>query len=314
MYNPPQNSKYRVSDTDLRSSINIVLFKFETLFDSSTQKKLIIMNGDVSFSHADWNTLSCSYEYEKAFIKEIDALNLCSILTFSCCPDIFLCKSLEQSNLVVEANSFSDHKLFIAEISVRLTRKEQKPLFQKLNINTADWHSFISHFEIPTMSNRCPNDLLHCLNESFYNACEKSIPRITKRQLDAPSYLSSHSVHIENKLKTPRKANKNSEEIRNLEVELNLSLLKDKRNFIEGFCITTNNDAYKFLRRLYQEQTFPEKMKCRGQDIMGSQQIAESFNEHFSSVFIEDNFDTFVPETAQPEIFLDDITFNTKMC
>ena len=102
-YNPPQNSKYRVSDTDLRRSISIVLFKLESLFDSSTQEKLIIMNGDVNFSHADWNTLS-------------------------------------SSNLVVEANFFSDHKLFRAENSVRLTRKEQKPFFQKLNINKADWH------------------------------------------------------------------------------------------------------------------------------------------------------------------------------
>ena len=113
-------------------------------------------------------------------------------------------------------------------------------------------------------------------------------------------------------MKTLRKTNKRLEEIRNLEVELNFYLLKDKQNFIEGFCITTNNDAYKFLRRLNQEQTFPEKMKYKGQDIMGSQQIAERFNEHFSSLFIENNSDTFVPETAQPEIFLDDITFNAK--
>ena len=117
--------------------------------------------------------------------------------------------------------------------------------------------------------------------KSFYNACEKPIPRITKRRLDIPSYMSSHSVHIENKLKAQRKTNKRSEEIRNLEVELNLSLLKDKQNFIEGFCISTNNDAYKILRILNQEQTFPEKMKYRGQDIMGSQEIGESFNEHF---------------------------------
>ena len=45
---------------------------------------------------------------------------------------------------------------------------------------------------------------------------------------------------------------------------------------------------------------------------MGSQKIAERFNEHFSSVFIEDNSEIIVPETAQPEIFLDDITFNAK--
>ena len=140
---------------------------------------------------------------------------------------------MEHCNLVVEDNSFSDQKLFIAEISVRLTRKEQNPLFQKLNMNKADRHLFISHFEIPTMSNRCPNNLLHCFYQSFYNACEKSITRITKRRLDAPSYMSSHSVHIENKLKTLKKTNKRSEEIRNLEVELNLSLLEDKQNFLQ---------------------------------------------------------------------------------
>ena len=169
--NPPQNSKYRVSETDLRSSICIGLFELESLFNSSTQKKLIFKNGDVYFPHADWNTLSSSNEYEKASIKEIDALKLCSILNSSCCPDIFLCNNLEQCNLVVEANSFSDNKFFISEISVRLIRKEQKSLFQKLNINKAVWHLFISHFEIPTMSDRCPNDLLHCFYQSFYNAC-----------------------------------------------------------------------------------------------------------------------------------------------
>ena len=160
-----------------------------------------------------------------------------------------------QCNLAVEANSFSDHKLFIAEISVRLTRKEQKPLFQKLNINKADWNLFISHFEIPAMSNRCSNDMLQCFYQSFYKACGKSIPHITKRRLDAPSYMSSHSVHIENKLNTLRKTNKRSEKIRG---GIEFTLLKDKQNFIEGFCISTNNDAYKFLRTLNQEQTLPE--------------------------------------------------------
>ena len=132
LYNTPQNSNYRVSDTDLQSSLSIVLFKLESLFDSSTHKKLIIMNGDVNFSHADWNTLSSIIEFEKAFIKEIDATNLCSILNSSCCPDIFVCNNLEQCNLVSEANSFSDHKLFKTEISVRLTRKEQKASLPKI--------------------------------------------------------------------------------------------------------------------------------------------------------------------------------------
>ena len=95
-------------------------------------------------------------------------------------------------------------------------------------------------------------------------------------------------------------------------MELNLSWLKDKQKFIAGFFISTNNDACKFLRRLNQEQTFSEKMKYRGQDIICSQQIAENFNEHFSSVFIEDNSEIVLPQTAQPEIFLDDITLNEK--
>ena len=80
------------------------------------------LNGVENLSHVDWNALSSSNEYEKTFIKEIDALNLCSTLNSSCCPGIFLCNNLEQCNLVVEANSFSDHKLFMVEISVRLTR------------------------------------------------------------------------------------------------------------------------------------------------------------------------------------------------
>ena len=63
LYNPPQNSKNRVSDTDLRSSVRLVLFKLALLFDSSTQKELINMNGHVNFSHPDWNTLSSRNDF-----------------------------------------------------------------------------------------------------------------------------------------------------------------------------------------------------------------------------------------------------------
>ena len=79
LYTPPQNTKYRVCDTDLQNSISIVLFKLESLFDSSTQKKFIIFNGDVNFSHTDWNKLSSSDEYKKSVLKEVIALKLCSI-------------------------------------------------------------------------------------------------------------------------------------------------------------------------------------------------------------------------------------------
>ena len=53
-------------------------------------------------------------------------------------------------------------------------------------------------------------------------------------------------------------------------------------------------------------------MKYRSQDIKGSQQIAEIFNAQISSVSIEDNSDIVVTGTAQPGIFLDDITINAK--
>ena len=92
-----------------------------------------------------------------------------------------------------------------------------------------------------------------------YNACKKSIPHITKRRLDAPSYMSSYSVHIENKSTTLRKTNKRSEKNRKLEMELNLSLPKDKQSFIDGFCNSTNNDAYKFLRKLNKNKLSPRK-------------------------------------------------------
>ena len=66
---------------------------------------------------------------------------------------------------------------------------------------------------------------------------------ITKRRLDSTSYMSTQSVYLENKLKTLRKANKASEKIRNLQVELNFSLLMDKQNFIDGSRTFSKNDA-----------------------------------------------------------------------
>ena len=141
---------------------------------------------------------------------------------------------------------------------------------------------------------------------------KKSKPRVNKLRFETPLYMSSHSVHIENKLKTLRKTNERSEKMRNLQVELNISLLHYKQKFFEGFRICTTNDACKFVRKLNKEQTFSNKMKYRGQDIKGSQQFVECFNEHFSSVVIEDNSDAVVPETAPPEIFRDDIIFKAR--
>ena len=78
LYNPPQNSKYRFSDTDLQSSIVVVLFNLESLFDSSTQQKLILMNGDVNFSHTDRNTLSRKEKTKKNSIKKFLRRSRCS--------------------------------------------------------------------------------------------------------------------------------------------------------------------------------------------------------------------------------------------
>ena len=63
-------------------------------------------------------------------------------------------QKMEQCNLAVETSSFTDHKFYIVEAFIRHTRKNQKPLFPKLNINNTDWQLFITHFEIPTMWNR----------------------------------------------------------------------------------------------------------------------------------------------------------------
>ena len=68
---------------------------------------------------------------------------------------------------------------------------------------------------------------------------------------------------------------------------------------------------HKILFANIKKETFPKKVKNRGQDLKGSQQIAKCFNCHFSSIFLADN-SGIVPETAQPEIFLGDMTFNAN--
>ena len=57
--------------------------------------KKMIMNGEVNFTHNNWNTLCATSEYERVFQCETKDINLSSILCSSSSPGIFMCYNLD---------------------------------------------------------------------------------------------------------------------------------------------------------------------------------------------------------------------------
>ena len=194
------------------------------------------MNSDINFSHTDWKTFSIRNDFKRNFLEDAEILKFCSIFNSTCSPDTSLCNNLEQCNPAVETNSFSDNKLFIAEIFVSHTYKKRTktslPKTQHQQEKLAIIHTaFCNPHSVKQMSECLAKLFYHC----FYNAYVKSKTHVTKRRLETPSYTPSHFVHIENKSRTLCKTNKRSEKNKNLQLELTLSLNKDEQDLIDCF-------------------------------------------------------------------------------
>ena len=72
---------------------------------------------------------------------------------------------------------------------------------------------------------------------SFYHKLELvssiAIPHKTSRRTNGIFYMSSNSIHIENKLRTALKNTQNAEKIARHREELSIFLNNDKKHFVE---------------------------------------------------------------------------------
>ena len=88
---------------------------------------------------------------------------------------------------------------------------------KRLNIGKANWNEFTINFNFPMSS----FDSVDNIVDSFYHKLEVAssiaIPLKTSRRTNAPFYMSSNSIHLENKLRTALKIHKTQRKFHDLE-------------------------------------------------------------------------------------------------
>ena len=157
-------------------------------------------------------------------------------------------------------------------------------------------------------------DSIDNIVDPFYHKLELAssiaIPLKTSRRTNAPFYMPSDSIHLENKLKTALKDTQSAEKISRLREELSNSLNNDKKHFVEKSKVWSTNNAYKLMIQITTEPALPDKMVYMEKEVFGYKSIAECFNNDFASVFVQNDSEVVIPFNQSPEIFLDDIQFS----
>ena len=133
--------------------------------------------------------------------------------------DIFLSNNTNLCSEKLEEKSFSDHKYLLAEISIEYAEQEVLPKMKSLYIVKANWDEFTINFNFRMSS----FDSFDNIVDSYYHKLELvssiAVPLKTSRRTNAPFYMSSYSIHLENKLKTALKNTQSAEKISRLREE-----------------------------------------------------------------------------------------------
>ena len=147
---------------------------------------------------------------------------------------------------------------------IEYAEQEALPKIKRLNIGKADWDEFTINFTFPMSS----FDSIDNIADSFYHKLELAssiaIPLKTSRRTNAPLYISSNSIHLENKLKTALKNTQSAEKISRLREELSISLNNDKKHFVE---------KSKLMRQITKQPALPEKMVYMEKKFLGTRAL-----------------------------------------
>ena len=240
-------------------------------YQRSIESFTFFLNGDINFTHTDWLTLSSNCSYEEVVLNEFKTLKMSSLQSHASSLDIFLSNNIKLCSETLEEKSFSDHKYLLAEVSIEYAEQEALPKMKHLKIGKANWDKFTINFNFPMSS----FDSIVKIVDSFYHKLELAssiaIPLKTSRSTNANFYMSSNSIHLENKLKTALKKTQSAEKISRLREELSISLNNDRKHFVEKSKVWSTNDSFKLMKQITKQPALPEKTVYMEKEIFGVQ-------------------------------------------
>ena len=214
--------------------------------------------------------------------------------------------------MVIKYLFLSDHYPILFNCLISSSFSKPTPLASSNSFNSAkEISTFIDSWSYFTFTDFPSSATV----DSFYShlnfIISQTFNRKTKKRLNNPFYYSSHSMHCLNLKETAqRKCIRNPSTrillmLERAKEDFSMSVELDKISFFSGSFTHNTSDAFSFLNSL-KIQCLPSSMKYNLTLLTNDLDIANSFNEYFSSSFNSQTYPSSAP-LCPCDIFLEDI-------
>ena len=283
-YNPPFTSDFRIKDI-------ILTEKFDKTISKAKCDNIIIC-GDLNMPKIDWNSMteSTTSEYP-LFLEMLTKNGYEQIITSPThqSGNILDCVLINygSTHFTIDENSFSDH--YFVEFDIPRTHSSCESTSQPILSLKPDYPiinqcigSNLFSFFIPDKT-ACYS---HWIGE-LTSIIQPFFKRKRQRRTQFPSFYSSHTIHMLNKLHTTqRRINRQptyipTPSVQILTTNVQECIAVDTHIFIEKF-IDANlnvNDCYKLINSFQRSNTLPACMTLKDEILVDDLNKANGFNK-----------------------------------
>ena len=272
IYNPPVSSRYRVSASNILHLIDLSIHDYSIKND---EKVVILGDFNLPDFRGELTKIGPSHEYGhfSEFLFQHGYNQLVDKPTHShgnILDLVFSNFDINVRDVDSEAN-LSDHFPITFSFLNDVKNVERISLDDKYSISSCQFPKLCESIASSLFSFRLSQDPVTYISnwfDDFYSLLFQSLPKKRRKRCHLPTYFSSHSVHIYNKLKSAKRANPvNNAKLKQLSTDLHDSIELDKICFIEDFVDTqtSSTSCYKLINIIKNETLLPDVMFFNGE-------------------------------------------------
>ena len=285
IYNAPRSSSERVSWHYLTDHLKPFLIQYPCR---------TIITGDFNQPSTDWHLLSSPDHSFSYFLDVMIDFNFQQFVLYPTHSsgntlDLVFCNNddVRFPTRSIFPVTFSDH--FAVAFNLHVNREQNESSTAAVYTIPTDSFQFMdclfssSLFSVSTLI--IDSNYLAVWFDGFWSIVLPFFSRKRAKRTACPTFYTSHTMHLMNKLQTAIKAQKPY--VTSLKEELKESIELDTIVYINSFTDrnTGLSSCFKLLRNLKGSANIPSVMHCDGIDVSGKFIIAAKFNSMFASSF-----------------------------
>ena len=294
IYHPPFTSDFRIKDIILTENIDKTI--------SKAKCDNVIICGDFTMPKIGWNSMteSTTSEYP-LFLEMLTKTGFEQIITSPThqSGNILDCVVINygSTHFTIDENSFSDH--YSVEFDIPRTQSSCDSTSQPILSPKPDYPIINQCIGSNLFSFFIPDTIAyfsHWIGE-LTSLIQPFFKRKRQKRTQFPSFYSSHTIHMLNKLHTThRRINRQptyipTPSVQILTTNVQESIALDTHKFIEKF-VDANlnvNHCYKLINSFQRSNKLPACMTLNDEVLIDDLNKANGFNKHFCSVFKSDS-------------------------